>query len=136
MKKFRGIVIAGLMMLSLVACGSDDKAETKTTEATTAVTTEATTEATTQATTEATTQATTQAQTEATTQAQTEATTEATTAQSSGGTTDAYKDDGSVVTLTNNGDGTYSTADGKLYYLGEDGVLRARGEVDLYTTKP
>ena len=45
----------------------------------------------------------------------------------------AYRADGSAVILTDCGDGTWATADGALYYPGEDGVLRARGLEDLYS---
>ena len=48
----------------------------------------------------------------------------------------AYRADGSSVTLEDCGDGTWKDADGTLYYLGEDGVLRARGADDLYTEIP
>lgn len=48
----------------------------------------------------------------------------------------AYRADGSAVVLEDCGDGTWKDADGPLYYLGEDGVLRARGAEDLYTVKP
>ena len=44
----------------------------------------------------------------------------------------AYRADGSAVILTDCGDGTWKTADGAVYYPGEDGVLRARGFEDLF----
>ena len=48
----------------------------------------------------------------------------------------AYRADGSAVILEDGGDGTWKSADGLVYYLGEDGVLRARGAEDLYTELP
>jgi len=48
----------------------------------------------------------------------------------------AYRADGSTVILEDCGDGTWKDANGLLYYLGEDGVLRARGAEDLYTELP
>ena len=48
----------------------------------------------------------------------------------------AYRADGSAVILEDGGDGSWKSADGLLYYLGEDGVLRARGAEDLYTELP
>ena len=47
-----------------------------------------------------------------------------------------YSEDGSEVNITDNGDGTYTNSDGAVYYLGEDGVLRAKGASDLYTSDP
>ena len=35
-----------------------------------------------------------------------------------------------------NSDGTWRTADGTVYYMGTDGVLRARGQQDLYPYNP
>ena len=54
----------------------------------------------------------------------------------SANTMTAYRADGSAVVLEDCGDGTWKDADGLLYYLGEDGVLRARGAEDLYTVDP
>ena len=49
----------------------------------------------------------------------------------------AYRADGTAVVLEDCGDGTtWKDADGLLYYLGTDGVLRARGAEDLYTELP
>lgn len=48
----------------------------------------------------------------------------------------AFRADGSAVILEDCGDGTWKDANGPLYYLGEDGVLRARGAEDLYTQVP
>lgn len=49
----------------------------------------------------------------------------------------AYRADGSAVTLEDGGDGTtWIDENGLLYYLGEDGVLRARGYEDLYSEAP
>ena len=40
-------------------------------------------------------------------------------------------------TVTNNVDeGTWVTSAGAVYYLGEDGVLRAKGYPDLYVENP
>ena len=54
----------------------------------------------------------------------------------SANTMTAYRADGSAVILEDCGDGTWKDSDGLLYYLGEDGVLRARGAEDLYTDVP
>ena len=51
-------------------------------------------------------------------------------------TMSAYRADGSAVILEDCGDGTWKDANGLIYYLGEDGVLRARGAEDLYTELP
>ena len=51
-------------------------------------------------------------------------------------TVSAYRADGSSVTLEDCGDGTWKDENGMRYYLGEDGVLRARGAEDLYTSYP
>ena len=48
----------------------------------------------------------------------------------------AYRADGSAVILEDGGDGTWKDADGLLYYLGEDGVLRAGDADALYTEAP
>ena len=49
----------------------------------------------------------------------------------------AYRADGSSVILEDGGDGTtWIDENGLLYYLGEDGVLRARGFEDLYIETP
>ena len=48
----------------------------------------------------------------------------------------AYRADGTAVTLEDCGDGTWKTADGLVYYPGEDGILRSRGAEDLYTEIP
>ena len=47
-----------------------------------------------------------------------------------------YHGDGSDETVTEDSDGTWLTAGGKRYYLGDDGILRARGEEDLYVNNP
>ena len=48
----------------------------------------------------------------------------------------AYRDDGSPVTLEGPGDGTWKTADGVLYILGNDATLRAEGAEDLSIVPP
>ena len=121
MKKKLSLALLCCMSLGLVACGSEDtNKDTTTTEATTAAqTTQAATEATTAA---------------QTTQAATEAATEA--PASAEATVTAYYEDGATETLTDQGDGTFKTPKGAVYYLGDDGVYRARGYTDLYTTNP
>ena len=57
-------------------------------------------------------------------------------AQPSESTLTAYHADGTAETLTEAADGAWKTKSGILYYLGFDGVLRARGAEDLYTVKP
>ena len=52
--------------------------------------------------------------------------------QPTGNSITVYNDDGVEVTLLENSDGTYSTNDGVLYYMGEDKVFRARGHEDLH----
>jgi len=61
---------------------------------------------------------------------------ESATVSPSANTMTAYRANGSIVILEDCGDGTWKDADGLLYYLGEDGVLRARGAEDLYTEVP
>ena len=68
-----------------------------------------------------------------TTEAAKESTKEETTSKK---TMTVYHGDGSAETVTEDSDGTWLTADGKRYYLGDDGVLRARGEEDLYVNNP
>lgn len=48
----------------------------------------------------------------------------------------AYRADGSAVILEFFEDGVWKDENELLYYLGEDGVLRARGAEDLYTEVP
>ena len=48
----------------------------------------------------------------------------------------AYTADGAEIRLTEDSDGTWVSPDGAKYYLGDDGVLRARGYDDLFTTNP
>ena len=121
MKKYLGLVLVSCMMLSLVACGGSDETDNDK-GSTTAVTTQATTAAA-------------ETTTAAATEAQTEAATEVTTAETVSNSIVAYYEDGTSETLVDNGDGTYSTSSGTLYYLGDDGVLRARGASDLYVNK-
>lgn len=51
-------------------------------------------------------------------------------------TVKAYYEDGTEEILTKEADGTFLTAKGALYYLGEDGVYRNRDYADLYATNP
>ena len=48
----------------------------------------------------------------------------------------AYYEDGTEEILTKEADGTFLTAKGAVYYLGEDGVYRNRDYADLYATNP
>lgn len=48
----------------------------------------------------------------------------------------AYTADGAEIRLTEDSDGTWVSPDGAKYYLSDDGVLRARGYDDLFTTNP
>ena len=48
----------------------------------------------------------------------------------------AYTADGAEIRLTEDSDGTWVSPDGAKYYLSADGVLRARGYDDLFTTNP
>ena len=57
-------------------------------------------------------------------------------AEQSESTTTVYTAAGTPVEVTEDSDGTWLTADQVRYYLGEDGVLRARGAEDLYLEKP
>ena len=54
----------------------------------------------------------------------------------SASTMTVYTADGTPVEVTEDSDGTWLTADQVRYYLGEDGVLRARGAEDLHLEKP
>ncbi|MDO4974575.1 MAG: hypothetical protein Q4E38_10250, partial [Eubacteriales bacterium] len=56
--------------------------------------------------------------------------------QATGRTMTVYYSNGTPVSVTEYNDGTWRTANGTLYYLGTDGVLRARGQLDLYTRYP
>ena len=56
--------------------------------------------------------------------------------QPTGRTMTAYYADGRTEYLTEYSDGTWRTYSGLFYYLGSDGVLRANGGADLYTTRP
>ena len=60
----------------------------------------------------------------------------ATTPQSTGRTLTVYRADGSVESVLEYNDSTWHTSGGLVYYLGADGVLRARNGADLYTTAP
>lgn len=56
--------------------------------------------------------------------------------QPTGRTMTAYYINASTEFITEYNDGTWKTAAGLIYYLGTDGVLRARGAADLYTYRP
>ena len=56
--------------------------------------------------------------------------------QATGRTMTVYYDDGTAVMVREAGDGTWITPSEEVYYLGDDGVLRGRGEADLYTSDP
>ena len=56
--------------------------------------------------------------------------------QSYGRSMTVYYANGAAETVWENGDGTWRTSGGLTYYLGVDGVLRARGAADLYTYIP
>ena len=47
-----------------------------------------------------------------------------------------YYSDGTEETVTDNGDETWVTSQGAVYYEGTDGVLRARGAEDLFIENP
>ena len=53
-----------------------------------------------------------------------------------GKTMTVYRADGKSEKVTEYNDATWRTQGGLVYYLGSDGVLRARGQNDLYTVKP
>ena len=139
MKLSKGIAmvklgVVGTLMLGLTACGGQDvTGDLK--DDSTVITTEV--DKTTEAETEV--DKTTEAETEAdkTTEAETEAdkTTEVvedTTAK----TMTVYYSDGTEETVTDNGDETWVTPQGAVYYEGTDGVLRARGAEDLFIENP
>ena len=160
MKKIVVLLLTLSLMFMLVACGDKETGkkespkDTKTTKVTKEETTEAVSEATTEAKSEekvteateaaeTTTEAkSTEAATESTTSSNDTAvdntnTTEATTtSQSSGRSMTVYYEDGAEETVTEDSDGTWVTAKGAKYYLGEDGILRAKGYTDLYTFPP
>ena len=56
--------------------------------------------------------------------------------QPSGNTMIAYYSSGTAEILTSNSDGTWRTSNGVTYYMGTDGVLRAKNAPDLYTYNP
>ncbi len=53
-----------------------------------------------------------------------------------GKTMTVYRADGTKETVTEYNDSTWRTAGGNVYYLGSDGILRAKGQADLYVKKP
>ena len=67
-----------------------------------------------------------------TTQKADDAASEAAETSSSANTIILYNSDGEEVKLIENSDGTYSTEDGVIYYMGEDKIFRAKGHPDLY----
>ena len=162
MRKFGIGLLAVCMLFSLTACGDKKTDDTATvTEATTETAADSTTEAATDSNKDSNKESTTEAKkdtktdskdkpenkedktenkTEATTQATTAASTNneeaPTTAQATGATITLYYQDGSKETLSEDSDGTYLASNGARYYLGEDGVYRARGYEDLYTSMP
>ena len=157
MRKLGLCALSLCLLFSMTACGdkkTDDKTETTVAESTTEATSDAGSEASTDAakkdskdTTEKAKDDKADSKTESKSE-KTEATTEATTAatpvaeetptevQSTGKTVTLYYQDGSTETLSEETDGTYVASNGARYYLGEDGVYRARGYEDLYTSMP
>ena len=158
MRKLGLCALSLCLLFSMTACGdkkTDDKTETTVAESTTEATSDAGSEASTDAakkdskdTTEKAKDDKADSKTESKSEEKTEATTEATTAatpvaeetptevQSTGKTVTLYYQDGSTETLSEETDGTYIASNGARYYLGEDGVYRARGYEDLYTSMP
>ena len=157
MRKLLLCVLSICLLFSITACGSDKKDTAEATTAAAEVSTEATTGAEKDAkkdTTEAKADNKKDDKTEAKTETEKDTakettkdnsdnsasadTTEApTTAKSTGATITLYYQNGNTETLTEDTDGTYIAAsNGARYYLGEDGVYRARGYEDLYTSKP
>lgn len=131
------ILIVSAMMIALVGCGPEVE-EAKATDATTKSTTA--TEITTKEEVTTTTESVTETEEESTTEviidtSNTEG--EDDSAPSAGGQIMfAYTADGAEIRLTEDSDGTWVSPDGVKYYLGDDGVLRARGYDDLFTTNP
>ena len=110
------LLIVSAMMIALVGCGPEVEEVTTTTEAVTETEEESTTEVIIDT-------------------SNTEG--EDDSAPSAGGQIMfAYTADGAEIRLTEDSDGTWVSPDGVKYYLGDDGVLRARGYDDLFTTNP
>ena len=53
-----------------------------------------------------------------------------------GKTMTVYRADGTKETVTEYNDATWRTADGTVFYMGTDGVLRTKNETVLYVKKP
>lgn len=159
MRKFGIGLLTICMLFSFTACGDKKTDEVTTvTETTTEANSDTTTEASKDSNTEAkkdkkdtkadskdsksesksetTTESKSESSTEVTTSAVADTVEEPTTAQSTGATITLYYQDGSKETLSEDSDGTYLASNGARYYLGEDGVYRARGYEDLYTSMP
>ena len=121
------LLIVSAMMIALVGCGPEVE-EAKATEATTKEEVTTTTESVTETEEESTTEVIIDTN-------NTEG--EDDSAPSAGGQIMfAYTADGAEIRLTEDSDGTWVSPDGAKYYLGDDGVLRARGYDDLFTTNP
>ena len=127
------LVIVSSLMLAAVGCGPEAE-QVKSTEATTKATTAATTESVTDSTTA-----------KKTTESNLEAEPVSTPVEEEGEEVKpddagrimiAYTEDGAEVNLTEDSDGTWLTESGDRYYFGDDGVLRSRGNADLFTTNP
>lgn len=125
------LLIVSAMMIALVGCGPEVE-EAKATEATTKATTKEEVTTTTESVTETEEESTTEVIIDTN---NTEG--EDDSAPSAGGQIMfAYTADGAEIRLTEDSDGTWVSPDGAKYYLGDDGVLRARGYDDLFTTNP
>ena len=121
------LLIVSAMMIALVGCGPEVE-EAKATEATTKEEVTTTTESVTETEEESTTEVIIDTN-------NTEG--EDDSAPSAGGQIMfAYTADGAEIRLTEDSDGTWVSPDGAKYYLSDDGVLRARGYDDLFTTNP
>ena len=59
-----------------------------------------------------------------------------TTPRRTGSSAFAFYADGTVTYIYQRTDGSYELDNGAVYYLGDDGVYRSRGNVDLYTQQP
>lgn len=125
------LLIVSAMMIALVGCGPEVE-EAKATEATTKATTKEEVTITTESVTETEEESTTEVIIDTNNKEG-----EDDSAPSAGGQIMfAYTADGAEIRLTEDSDGTWVSPDGAKYYLGDDGVLRARGYDDLFTTNP
>lgn len=144
MKKFLSLLIVLSLCFALTACGSDsEQTDSKGNEVTTSKSAakedkkeskEEKKES--KESGDATTEAAASDGSGETTEAATEKAEDSSEPQPTGNSITVYNDDGVEVTLLENSDGTYSTNDGVLYYMGDDGILRAKGYEDLYTERP